>query len=215
MPNSDIRVLIVEDHPIFRLGLSSRIESMGGNVQLVGQAADGIEALPLVDTLKPNVILMDLNMPRMSGIEATRKIKQSFPEVQIIILSADDEINDINLALQAGASGYLLKSVSGEDLQQSISMVMNGDSVLSPSVAKRLLFILRKPSVVEAVLSDREVQILELVASGATNKKISLELFLSIRTIETHVHHIFQKLGVTSRTEAVTTAIRKQLIQNG
>lgn len=212
--DDDIRILVVDDHPIFRLGVCERINTIGGRVVLVGEANDGFAAHKLAGTLRPHVILMDLNMPGMSGIEATGKIKADFPEIQILILSADDEINDVNAALQAGATGYLLKSVSELELQEAIFTVMDGGSVLSPSVARSLLTVLSKPVVASNTLSEREIQILEMVSTGATNKSISKELFLSVRTVEAHVHKIFQKLGVSSRTEAVTQAIREKLIQN-
>lgn len=209
-----IRVLVIDDHPIFRLGVCERIKAIGGRVQLVGEGSDGFAAHKLASALNPHVILMDLNMPGISGIEATRNIKTDLPSIQIIILSADDKMDDINSALQAGASGYLLKSVSGLELQEAIFTVIDGGSVLSPSVARSLVTALSQPAVRPDSLSEREIQILELVSTGATNKNIGGELFLSTRTVEAHVHKIFQKLGVSSRTEAVTQAIRDKLIQS-
>ncbi|MDP1711221.1 MAG: response regulator transcription factor [Candidatus Nanopelagicaceae bacterium] len=209
-----IRVLVIDDHPIFRLGVCERINTIGERVVLVGEGEDGVAAHRLAGELTPHVILMDLQMPVMAGIEATSKIKADFPEIQIIILSADDEINDVNAALQAGASGYLLKSVSGLELQEAIFTVIDGGSVLSPTVARGLLTELRQPVGTTIKLSEREIQILKMVATGATNKSISNEIFLSTRTVEAHIHKIFQKLGVSTRTEAVTTAIRKGLIEN-
>lgn len=211
--DATIRVLIVDDHPIFRLGVGERIKTIGGRVELVGEAKDGSAAYTQVSALAPHVILMDVEMPGISGIEATRKIKADFPEIQIIMLSAEDETDDINAALQAGASGYLLKSVGGIELQEAIFTVMDGGSVLSPSVARRLLTALSRPAHTSQALSERELQILEMVSTGATNKSIGTELFLSVRTIEAHVHKIFQKLGVSTRVEAVTQAIRDKLIQ--
>ena len=212
--SDQIGVLVVDDHPIFRLGVSERIKSIGGRVALLGEGGNGFEAHTLAGALSPHVILMDLNMPGMTGIEATRNIKKDYPEIHIIILSADDEINDINDALQAGAGGYLLKSVSGIELQEAIFSVMEGGSVLSPTVTRRLFAELTRPTVVANKLSEREIQILTLVSTGATNGNIAKDLFLSVRTIEAHVHKIFQKLGVASRTEAVTQAIRENIIKN-
>ncbi len=212
--NDHIGVLVVDDHPIFRLGVCERIKAIGGKVALVGEGSDGFEAHSLAGALKPHVILMDLNMPGMTGIEATRNIKKDYPDVHVIILSAEDEIKDINDALQAGAGGYLLKSVSGLELQEAIFSVVDGGSVLSPSVTRRLFAELTRPTAVDNKLSEREVQILKLLSTGATNKNIAKELFLSVRTIEAHVHKIFQKLGVSTRTEAVTRAIRENLIED-
>lgn len=211
--DTEIRILVVDDHPIFRLGVCERIKGIGGRVTLVGEAIDGLVAQKMADALRPDLILMDLNMPGISGIEATRNIKSAFKDIHIIILSSDDEIGDVNAALQAGASGYLLKSVTGPELQEAIFAVMAGGSALSPTVARRLLTILTRPISTSVRLSEREVQILNLVSKGSTNKNIGKELFLSIRTVESHVHNIFQKLGVSSRTEAVTQAIRDKLIQ--
>lgn len=210
---TEIRILVVDDHPIFRLGVCERIKAIGGRVNLVGEATDGLVAQKMADALRPDLILMDLNMPGISGIEATRNIKSAFKDIHIIVLSSDDEIGDVNAALQAGASGYLLKSVTGPELQEAIFAVMAGGSALSPTVARRLLTILTQPISTSVKLSEREVQILNLVSKGSTNKSIGKELFLSIRTVESHVHNIFQKLGVSSRTEAVTQAIRDKLIQ--
>ncbi len=207
-----IRVLVVDDHPIFRLGVCERVMAIGDHVQLVGEAIDGLSAQKQTAALKPNIILMDLNMPGISGIEATRNIKADFPEIQIIILSASADMEEVNEVLKAGASGFLLKSVTGPELEEAIYTVAKGGSVLSPSVTHDLLTALKKPT--SESLSDREIEILQMVATGATNKRIGAELFLSMRTVEAHIHNIFQKLGVSSRTEAVTRAIHEKLIKN-
>lgn len=210
--DDQIRVLVVDDHPIFRLGLSERVKSIGGRLVLIGEGGDGFAAQRLTAALHPHVILMDLQMPGMDGIEATQNIKRDFPEIQIIILSSDDKMEDINSALKAGASGYLLKSVTGPELQESIFTVMEGGSVLSPSVTRSLLTAMSQPVTTSESLSEREIEILKMASMGATNKKIAQDLFLSIRTVEKHIHNIFQKLGTSSRTEAVTKAIKKKII---
>lgn len=213
-PENEIRVLVVDDHPIFRLGVCERINTIGGRVILVGEASDGFAAQKLAATLRPDVILMDLNMPGISGIEATRSIKANFPEIRIIILSASAETHDITEVLQAGADSFLLKSVTGLELQEAIFTVHSGGSVLSPLVAHDLLTAVSHPVAISSSLSGREIEILTMASTGATNKNIGKELSLSMRTIETHMHNIFQKLGVSSRTEAVTQAIRDRLIKN-
>lgn len=212
--NSPIRVLVVDDHPIFRLGVCERVKAIGEPVVLVGEASDGFAAQKLTAALHPHVILMDLNMPGMDGIEATRSIKRDFPDIQIIILSASAEIHEINAVLQVGANGFLLKSVSGPELQEAIFTVIDGGSVLSPPVTRSLLAAMSQPVATSESLSEREIEILEMASTGATNKKIAKELFLSMRTVEKHMHNIFQKLGTSSRTEAVTKAIHKSIIQN-
>ena len=212
--DDEIRVLVVDDHPIFRLGVCERVKAISEGVILVGEASDGFQAHSLTAALHPHLILMDLNMPGISGIEATRNIKADFPEIQIIILSASAETDEINEVLQAGASGFLLKSVTGPELQEAIFAVHAGGSVLSPSVTRSLLTALSKPAATSSSLSEREIEILEMASTGATNKKIAKELFLSMRTVEKHMHNIFQKLGVSSRTEAVTHAIREDVIKN-
>lgn len=209
-----IRVLVVDDHPFFRLGVSERVKAIGEPVVLVGEASDGFTAQTLTAALHPDVILMDLNMPGISGIEVTRSIKKDFPEVHIIILTATAVTREINEALQAGVSGFLLKSVTGPELQDAIFTVVAGGSVLSPLVARSLLTDMSQPVTTPTSLSEREIEILEMVSTGATNKRIGKELLLSMRTVETHVHNIFRKLGVSSRTEAVTQAIHVNLIKN-
>lgn len=212
-PVNEIRVLVVDDHPIFRMGMCERINSMGEHVVLAGEASDGSSAYDMAAAMHPHVVLMDLMMPGISGIEATRNIKSDFPEIQIIILSADDSMVDIKAALQAGASGYLLKSVSGIEMEEAIFTVLAGGSVLTPSITREILTTMRNPVLPANILSEREIQILQMISGGATNKKIAQELFVSIRTIEAHVHSIFEKLGVSSRAQAVTQAIGDGLIK--
>jgi DNA-binding NarL/FixJ family response regulator len=205
-------ILTAFPEPIISHGISALIGSFGEKYRLVGQASDGVEAEKLAATLHPDVILMGLRLPRQSGIETTKNIKAEYPEIQIIVLSFLNDIADINAAMQAGASGFLLKTVREEELIKAIDTVMSGEAVFSPEIAKNLLAILRRPSQELSALTERETQILRMVALGATNKKIAQDMSLSVRTVETHIANIFTKLGVTTRTEAVTTAIRKHLI---
>lgn len=208
-----IRVLVVDDHPIFRAGICERLKTVDGQIVVVGEGSDGFQAYELAGQLRPQVILMDIAMPGMTGIEATRRINTDFPEIEIIILSVYDDDQYVNAALQAGANGYLLKTVEAGELQEAIVKVAGGGSALSSAVARKVLTRISGTSPVAHGLSEREVQVLELAARGATNKLIAKELFLSIRTIEAHMRNIFEKLGVSSRTEAVTEAIRHQWIQ--
>lgn len=208
-----IRILVVDDHPFFRAGLCERISRVDGWL-LVGEASDGLSAYNLTAALTPHLILMDVNMPGTGGIEATKKIKSGFPEVQIIALSADDSLEDIKQILQAGASGYLLKTVTALELRTAILDVLRGGSALTPEVARNLISDLRQPHPTRLKLSDQELNILQMAAHGLTNEKISKTLFLSVRTIETHMHNIFKKLDVSSRTEAVVHGLKFGLINS-
>lgn len=211
---SPIRVLVVDDHPIFRLGVCERIKAIGGRVMLVGEASDGFEAQSSTAALRPNVILCDLNMPGISGIETTRKIKADFPETHIIMLSSDDKMEDINAALKAGASGYLLKSVTGIELQEAIFKVVQGIPILSLAVTQDLLTALSQPTATSSVLSRREIEILMMASIGASDKDIARALSISKRDVESNMRNISQKLGVSSRTEAITQAIRDKIIKS-
>lgn len=215
-----IRVLVVDDHPIFRLGVCERIKGIGGRVVLVGEASDGFAAHSSAAALRPNVILMDLNMPGISGIETTRNIKADFPEIHIIILSSEDRMEDINSALKAGASGYLLKSVTGAEMQEAIFKVVQGIPILSLDVTQSLLTALSQPPTATAatatasVLSKRELEILMMASIGASDKNIAKALFISKRDVESDIRTISQKLGTSSRTEAISKAIQDKLIKS-
>ncbi|MDQ1304569.1 MAG: hypothetical protein QG671_396 [Actinomycetota bacterium] len=208
-----VRVLIVDDHPIFRAGLRERLETEPGSIEVVGEAGDGATARSMTAAIRPDVVLMDISMPGMNGIEATRVISAEFPDVEVIILSVYDDDQYVHAALEAGASGYLLKTVEAAELRDSVIRVARGESVLSPSVARTVLTRLSGATVASSPLSDRERQVLELAAHGASNKSIAKDLFLSTRTVEAHLRNIFEKLGVTSRTEAVTEAMRHDWIR--
>lgn len=211
---SGIRLLVVDDHPIFRAGLCEQLAGGAERIEIVGEAEDGEKAYEKVATLHPDVVLMDCHMPVMRGLEATEKIKKDFPETKIIAFSATAELDRVRKVLQAGANGYLLKTASTAELRRAIVTVLGGATVITPSVA----FEVDAPDLAAPIensmgLTKREIQILELAARGVTNKQIGEQLNLSNRTIEVHMHNIFMKLGVSSRTEAVTRAIRDRSIQ--
>lgn len=209
-----IRLLVVDDHPIFRAGLCEQLAGGAEGIIIVGEAEDGEKAYEMVAAHHPDVVLMDCHMPVLRGLEATQKIKKDFPETKVIVFSATAEIDRVRKVLQAGANGYLLKTASAAELRRAIVTVLGGATVITPSIALDP----DAPDFATPVensfgLSKREIQILELAARGVTNKQIGEQLNLSNRTIEVHMHNIFMKLGVSSRTEAVTRAIRDRSIQ--
>jgi len=208
-----IRVLIAEDHPIVREGLRTLIDSEPGIV-LVGEATDGVEAVDMARKLQPEVILMDLIMPRKSGLEAIREIKQVQPEVCILVLTSFDEEDKVFPAIRAGALGYLLKDSSPQQLLQAIYDVHRGQPSLHPSIALKMIRELSDaPDIqrVENPLSDREVEVLKLVAQGLTNQEISERLMISEWTVRTHVRNILGKLHLSNRTQATLYALREGL----
>lgn len=213
-PTTAVRLLVVDDHPIFRAGLCEQLVGGPEGIEIVGEAGDGEMACAMVASLQPDVVLMDCNMPGMQGLEATKKIKHDFPSTKVIAFSATADIDRVRKMLQAGANGYLLKTASATELRQAIATVLGGATVITPSIA----FETEAPDQPQSNensfgLTKREIQILELAARGVTNKIIGEQLNLSNRTIEVHMHNIFMKLGVSSRTEAVTRAIRDRSIQ--
>ena len=207
--SATIRLLIVDDHPIFRDGLRG-IFADEPAFAVVGEAANGAEAVALVERLGVDVVLMDLRMPEMGGVEAIRRLAQAAPAVRILVLTTFDTDSDVLPAIEAGATGYLLKDAPREELLRAVRAAARGEAVLSPSVAVRLMGQLRKPA--SDPLSQREREVLRLIAVGATNREVAAKLFVSEATIKTHLLHIYEKLGVRDRAAAVGEAYKRGLL---
>jgi len=209
-----IKVLIADDHALVRDG-TRRILEAERDIEVVGEAGDGEEAVALASTLKPDVAIIDIDMPRLDGIEATRQVKALRPETAILILTAYSDDQFVYSLLEAGAAGYLLKSIRSPELVDAVRALQAGESVLHPTIARKVLnrFVsssekAKKGEPSEA-LTQREMDILRLVTRGLSNKEIADELFLSMRTVQGHLGSIFSKLGVGSRTEAVVRALKE------
>ena len=204
-----IRILLADDHHIVRAGIRQLLES-ASDLQVVAEAGDGEEAQALIELHKPDVAVLDIQMPRASGIEVTRWVRTHLPEVGVLILTAYDDDPYVMAVLQAGANGYVLKTAKTDDLIQAVRDVHEGKSALDPSVTQKLMSNLFKRSEKTAAvepLTDRELDVLRLAAKGFTNKAIGLQLNISDRTVQGHLAHIFAKLQATSRTEAVMRAV--------
>ncbi|WP_329091006.1 MULTISPECIES: response regulator transcription factor [unclassified Streptosporangium] len=204
-----LRVMIVDDHPVVREGLRGMLEADPG-ITVVGEASSGDEAVVRAGELTPDVILMDLRMPDGDGVSATSRILAGRPESRVVVLTTYETDADIVRAVEAGAAGYLLKDTSRADLLAAIRSAARGETVLSPSVATRLVTRMRAP--VAESLSPRETEVLSLVARGLTNAEIGRALFISETTVKTHLLRVFGKLGVSDRTAAVTTALDRGLL---
>jgi DNA-binding NarL/FixJ family response regulator len=207
---SKIRLLIADDHPVVRDGLRGMLQSQP-DFEIVGEASDGAAAYQLAVTLQPQLILMDLRMPVLDGVTAIRQIKSQVPQIQVLVLTTYDSDADILPAIEAGATGYLLKDTSREDLFSAIRAAARGETVLTPSVATRLIESMRTPS--QEKLTDRELEVLELVAGGSSNSQIAAQLHISQATVKSHLIHIFGKLGVSDRTAAVTLAYQRGILR--
>ena len=208
---SKIRVLLAEDHIIMREGTREFVQREP-DMEVVGEANDGEEAVALASRLKPDVVVMDIRMPKLNGIEATKQIKQQYPSIAVLILTAFDTDQYIFALLEAGAAGYLLKGVHAHELIDAIRAVYAGESVLHPVIASRVIRRVVSPfpeSKSVDPLSEREMEILKLAAKGISNKDIGEKLFVSPRTVQVHLGNIFHKLGVASRTEAVLFGLKR------
>jgi DNA-binding NarL/FixJ family response regulator len=212
-----LRVLLVDDHDLFRTGLRNLLEEQG--VHVVGEAAAGAEALKLTRELAPDVIVMDLNMPGMTGVEATRHITAVAPLTRVLVLTISDQDADVMDAILAGACGYLLKDASIQELMRGIQSAALGESLISPHIASKVLQRVRasssSPMIAETIrseLSDREVQVLKLIANGKDNAQIAAELHISPKTVKNHISNILMKLQIENRIQAAVYAVRRGIV---
>jgi DNA-binding NarL/FixJ family response regulator len=217
-----IRVLIVDDHALFRRGLEI-VLAQEDDIEVVGEAGDGAEAVDKAGDLLPDIVLMDVRMPRRSGIEACTAIKDVAPSAKIVMLTISDEEADLYDAIKAGATGYLLKEISIDEVATAIRAVVGGQSLISPTMASKLLtefasMIKRtdeRREVPAPRLTDRELEVLKLVATGLNNRDIAKRLFISENTVKNHVRNILEKLHLHSRMEAVVYAVREKILEIG
>ena len=209
-----IRVVVVDDHALHRDGTRQILEAHP-DLEVVGDADSGEVALALVNQLRPDVVLMDIRLPGMNGIETTRRLTRDHPEVRVLMVSAYDEDEYVRGALEAGAAGYLRKTAPGKELVQAVRAVAGGASVLQSGLTARLLMSSREPERGVADLTERELDVLTLLAAGLHNKELAAKLGISPRTVDRHCDHIYAKLGVGSRTEAVVRAISTKLLSVG
>ncbi|MDP9247479.1 MAG: response regulator transcription factor [Candidatus Dormibacteraeota bacterium] len=209
------RVLIVDDQTLFRSGLARLLDG-DDRVSVIGEAGDGVEAVQKVSTLKPDIVLMDLRMPNLDGIEATRKIVAEHPEVKVLILTTFEADNHVIQALKVGASGYILKDSQPDAIVSSILAVAAGERVMSGAVASRVLEMLTgttTPKEFYDGLTAREIEILKMLASGMANKQIAYKLKISEKTVRNHVSNMYEKLQIYDRSQAVLYAVRKGLVE--
>jgi len=209
------RILLAENHIVVREGTKKLLESQP-DFEVVGEAGDGEEAVELVKQLHPEIVIMDISMPKLSGIEATKQIKALYPSTVVLVLTGYDNDEYVFALIEAGAAGYLLKEVSGDELIDAVRLVKAGEPVLHPRIMRKVMAHLRAPleesteTVAKEPLSEREMEVLKLAARGMANMEIADALSLSVRTVQAHLRSIFNKLGVGSRSEAIVYALKKK-----
>jgi two-component system response regulator NreC len=209
-----IRVLIADDHRILREGLKGLLET-DPEIQVVGEASNGEQAIDMVKEMNPEVVLMDIGMPGMNGLEATKNIKQFFPEIKVLILTQHDSQEYFFKVLEDGASGYILKDTASTELLLAIKTVYQGKSYLSPAMTQTLIqeyFQVESRSRDKNLLTSREQEIFDLLKEGASTREISKKLFISVKTVQTHLAHVMEKLGLDNRSELIKYAIKKGII---
>ena len=209
-----IRLVVVDDHSLFRRGLVSLLSEMP-DFEVVGEAGNGTETLPLIARVDPDLILLDINMPGMDGIQTVEALRKAHSRARIMMLTVSQQDSDLIGAIVAGADGYLLKNTEPEDLRTSLLRMAQGDSVLSPEVTKTVMHALTRQQVGAAnnPLSDRELEVLDCLSGGQTTLQIATRLFISENTVKTHIRHILEKLDAVNRTEAVSKAMQMGIIQ--
>jgi DNA-binding NarL/FixJ family response regulator len=207
-----IRVVIADDHNVVRKGIRDLLMDED-DIVVVGEARNGYEAVDLATGLQPDVVVMDIAMPELSGVDATRQLRAQAPSVRVLVLTAYDDDPYIYGLLDAGASGYILKTAESRDIVRAVRATAAGQSAIDPAVAPRLIARLTKPTASSDTLTERELEVLRRAAHGLTNKQIGADLAISDRTVQNHLANIYAKLNVASRTEAVTAGLQRQLIK--
>jgi NarL family two-component system response regulator LiaR len=211
-----IRVLVADDHKLFRQGLISLIRTRGDEVEVIGEAATGREAIRLAGQLRPDVVLMDIYMPQGDGLQATREIRERFSDIAVVMLTSSEEDEHLYEAVRLGASGYLLKSLDASELFDLLSGIARGEAAMTRAMAARLLKSVANQSINtergEEALTEREIDVLRLVAQGASNPQIAETLCISVNTVKSHLKNILAKLQLDNRTQAATYAVQSGLV---
>lgn len=206
-----IRVLVADDHPLAHMGMRHFVEAYP-ELELVGEAGNGMDAVELCERTRPDVVLMDMLMPGVDGVAATRQIKERHPSIRVIVLTSYHDGTMVEQAMRAGASGYLLKTATPHELMQAIRQTIGGRSVLAPEVAETLLGLMSQRDQLGTDLTDRELEVLRLLALGRSNQQIADQLKIARSTVKFHIGSLFAKLGVASRSEAIALAYQQKLV---